>query len=150
MSRIPPTTPAAAADAAAATALGRCWRFTAVALLLSAALVDGELRPESELSSNCFNFPQRNFDVRNCIRGINGGNTPYLPMDSGVDAIDFTLHDMRGQRWNLGDTLKEKGLPVVIIWGMFTCPAFQGLGGDAPFDRCAYWDEYELVSMAAR
>ncbi|CAM9677684.1 unnamed protein product [Phaeothamnion confervicola] len=28
---------------------------------------------------------------------------------------------------------------------MYTCPAFQGLGGAPPFDECAYWDENAVV-----
>ena len=109
-----------------------------------AAMGEG-LRPESELSSNCFNFPQDNFTPDNCIVAINNGNTPYLPMNAGDDAIDFTLHDLDGEAWNLGETLKATGMPVVMVWGMLTCPGFQGLGTESPWDQCSYWDQHSLV-----
>ncbi|CAB1112602.1 unnamed protein product [Ectocarpus sp. CCAP 1310/34] len=104
-----------------------------------------ELRPESDLTSNCFDFPANNFDRENSIKAVNGGNTPYLPLTVGEDAVDFTLHDLKGRRWNLGETLERTGLPVVMVWGMFTCPAFQGYGTYPPWDKCGYRDEYDLV-----
>lgn len=120
-------------------------------LLLSCAggaprVVLGELRPQSDLTSNCFDFPANNFDRRNCIEAVNNGHTPYLPMEAGDDAIDFTLHDARGRRWNLGEALAARDMPVVMIWGMFTCPAFQGYGTDPPWDMASYWEQYQLVS----
>eukprot|EP00904_Undaria_pinnatifida_P008240 jgi/Undpi1/4546/HiC_scaffold_18.g07900.m1 len=105
----------------------------------------GELRPQSELTSNCFNFPEDDFDRANCIAAINDGNTPYLPMSVGDDAIDFTLHDLDGEAWNLGETLEATEMPVVMIWGMLTCPGFQGLGTEPPWDECSYWEENALV-----
>ncbi|CAN0438116.1 unnamed protein product, partial [Ectocarpus sp. 12 AP-2014] len=45
----------------------------------------------------------------------------------GSPAVDFTLHDLDGNRWNLGEVLAAgAGKPVVLIFGMWTCPAFQG------------------------
>lgn len=123
-----------------------------VALLLLAAqgplpvMAEG-LRPESELSSNCFNFPEEIFTPDNCIVAINNGNTPYLPMAVGDDAIDFTLHDLDGNAWKLGETLEATGKPVVMVWGMLTCPGFQGLGTEPPWDLCSYWEERSLVGF---
>ena len=105
------------------------------------------LRPESDLSSNCFNFPEDMFTRDSCIIAINNGNTPYLPMTAGDYAIDFTLHDLDGERWNLGETLRATAKPVVMVWGMLTCPGFQGLGTEPPWDRCSYWDEHALVGF---
>lgn len=65
-----------------------------------------------------------------------------MMLETGQDAIDFTLHDVEGKAWSLRAAL-GKGIPVVMIWGMYTCPAFQGYS-KAP--ECSYWEEYELVS----
>lgn len=73
------------------------------------------------------------------------GETPHILLQPGDDAIDFTLHDLEGGAWKLSAAL-EKGLPVVLIWGMITCPAYQGMGTTPPWDKCGYWHEYELVS----
>eukprot|EP00903_Cladosiphon_okamuranus_P007159 g6951.t1 len=107
--------------------------------------VHAELRPETELTSNCFDFPENNFDRGSCIMAVNGGNTPYLPLETGGDAIDFTLHDLEGRPWNLGEALEQADQPVVMIFGMWTCPAFQGYGTTPPWDMSAYWNERELV-----
>lgn len=77
------------------------------------------------------------------------GQTPKLLLEKGSGAIDFTLHDYPdGNSWNLRDQLEQGGKPVVLIWGMYTCPAFQGMGDKppiSPWDMCSYWDEYKLV-----
>lgn len=124
-------------------------RVCTASILLTFLLVlkssRAKLRPESELKSNCFDFPRQNFDRKNSIRG-EYGISPHLMMQAGQDAIDFTLHDLDGNSWNLGDAL-GKGMPVVLIWGMFTCPAYQGMGTTAPWDKCGYWDQIDLVSV---
>lgn len=106
-----------------------------------------DLRPQADLTSNCFNFPERNFDRGSSIMAVNGGKTPYLPLETGSDAIDFTLHDLAGDPWSLRGALEEPGLPVVMVFGMWTCPAFQGYGTSPPWDMSSYWDEHELVSL---
>mmetsp|Transcript_7615 Transcript_7615/g.9906 ORF Transcript_7615/g.9906 Transcript_7615/m.9906 type:complete len:231 (+) Transcript_7615:323-1015(+) len=61
-------------------------------------------------------------------------------------AIDFSLHDLSGKPYSLSELLEEK--PVVLIWGMYTCPAYQGLGdyyNQSPFDQASYIDEYDVV-----
>ncbi|CAN0057024.1 unnamed protein product [Ascophyllum nodosum] len=66
--------------------------------------------------------------------------------DTGASAIDFTLHDVEGQAWNLHEVLEgSDGKPVALIWGMSTCPAYQGLDSQGSSYRWAYWDEYDLV-----
>ncbi|CAM9479034.1 unnamed protein product [Choristocarpus tenellus] len=104
-----------------------------------------ELRPQSELQSNCFNFPEDNFSPSNCVK-CEYGTSPYFPLRVGDRAIDFTLHDLTGQPWNLAEALSE-GKPVVLIWGMFTCPAYQGLGTEPPFDKSSYWLESDTVEL---
>lgn len=82
------------------------------------------------------------------------GQSPNLLLETGSGAIDFTSHDYpAGEPWNLREHLEgaggDVGKPVVLIWGMFTCPAFQGMGDDPPippWDMCGYRDEYDLVS----
>lgn len=108
--------------------------------------VSADLRPQTDLTSNCFNFPEQNFDRESSIVAVNGGNTPYLPLETGGDAIDFTLHDLAGEPWSLRQALEETGLPVVMVFGMWTCPAFQGYGTYPPWNSSAYWDERDLVS----
>eukprot|EP00904_Undaria_pinnatifida_P010542 jgi/Undpi1/6618/HiC_scaffold_20.g09097.m1 len=121
----------------------------AAALLAILGSVRGEaenLRPEADLTSNCFGFPARNF-VKN-VNSVSAlhGQSPFLLREPGEAAIDFTLHDTRGQAWNLREHLEgEGGKPVVLIWGMYTCPAYQGMGTDAPWDKCGYRDEFDLV-----
>jgi len=81
------------------------------------------------------------------------GQSPNLLLEKGSGAIDFTLHDYPdGNTWNLRDQLEEGRKPVVLIWGMYTCPAFQGMGDKPPippWDMCSYWDEYKLVRRGA-
>ena len=80
------------------------------------------LRPKSELSSDCFGFPQENFHRNNCIKCTHG-TSPAIPVSVGDAAIDFTLHDLADIPHTLSHMLQDK--PVVLIWGMYTCPAYQ-------------------------
>lgn len=100
------------------------------------------LRPKSELSTDCFGFPQENFHRNNCIKCTHG-TSPAIPVSVGDAAIDFTLHDLAGIPHTLSHMLQEK--PVVLIWGMYTCPAYQGMGTTYPFDECSYNDEWDVV-----
>lgn len=120
-------------------------RNSLLLLLGGAQTAQGVLRSQSELASNCFDFPANNFDQKHSIKG-EYGTTPVLMMEEDQDAIDFTLHDPDGNAWNLRQALERRGLPVVLIWGMYTCPAFQGMGTSPPWDKCGYRDEYDLVS----
>lgn len=94
----------------------------------------------------------------NDIRSVKGvyGQSPNLLLETGQPAIDFTLYDYPdGNAWNLREELEAGGKPVVLIWGMFTCPAFQGMGDKPPippWDKCGYRDEYDMVrrGMARR
>ncbi|CAM9792404.1 unnamed protein product [Discosporangium mesarthrocarpum] len=108
------------------------------------AISQAQLRPETDLQSNCFNFPEQSFDSSNCIK-CKHGSSPHFMLDVGDQAVDFTLHDLDGQRWNLAEALRDGEKPVVLIWGMFSCPAYEGMGTDPPFDKASYWHERLLV-----
>lgn len=115
------------------------------------ALASAELLPQTELISNCFNFPEDGFGYGNSVKDTYGAS-PHLMRDLGALAVDFTLHDTNGTPWNLGDALEAgEGKPVVLIFGMSTCPAYQGLDyGEDSTSSWAYWDEYKLVSERRR
>lgn len=107
-----------------------------------------ELRPSDHLVSKCYNFPTDNFDSSNNVK-LFYGKSPHLVLDTGDAAIDFTLHDLNGDPWNLADALANgDGKPVVLIWGMATCPAYQGLDSQGSDYRWTYWDEISLVKCA--
>lgn len=113
---------------------------------MSSGLLAPELLPETELITNCYNFPRDDFHKGNSVRDAHG-SSPHLIRQLGSPAVDFTLHDTDGNRWNLGEVLAAgAGKPVVLIFGMWTCPAYQGLdsGGESR-NTWAYWDEHTLV-----
>jgi hypothetical protein len=120
----------------------------ALRLLIAALLIRGssstpsKLLPDTQLVSGCYDFPVANFNRLNCVR-CSFGSSPSIIIREGESAVDFTLHTVDGVEWNLRKALVEK--PVVMIWGMSTCPAFEGMGVEAPWDACAYWDENDLI-----
>jgi hypothetical protein len=107
-----------------------------------------KLKAESELSTDCYGFPQRSFSRQNCVK-CTYGTSPHVPVSVGDGVTDFTLPNIDGTYTTLSDVLVEK--PVVLVWGMWTCPAFQGLGEGTspPFDECSYRDEFDLVEAYA-
>lgn len=101
-----------------------------------------DLISSEELEHNCFNFPATNFNRLNSIESLHG-ESPFGPK-AGTTATDFTLYDLDGVSHSLGESLDEK--PVALLWGMWTCPAFQGLSSEEyPVEECSYKDEWELV-----
>lgn len=112
------------------------------ALVVTAAAAD--LRPASDMTQNCYEFPAKNFNRENCIK-CEYGTSPQTGgvLDVGDKAFDFTLYDLDGTAHTLSDMLESK--PVVLLWGMWTCPAYQGLGTSFPFDQSSYKDEWDLV-----
>ncbi|KAJ8609338.1 hypothetical protein CTAYLR_009284 [Chrysophaeum taylorii] len=88
------------------------------------------------LSTDCYGFPARSFSRSNCVK-CRYGSSPHIPVEVGNRVPEFALDGT-----SLASLLDK---PVVLIWGMWTCPAFQGLGGSPPFDQCSYMDEYGLV-----
>lgn len=95
----------------------------------------------------CFS---NNHRKQSSVKGVYG-QSPNLLLETGQPAIDFTLYDFPdGNAWSLRKQLEGEGAgkPVVLIWGMYTCPAFQGMGDKPaipPWDMCGYRDEYDLV-----
>jgi hypothetical protein len=81
-----------------------------------------KLRPQTEQTSDCYDFPQKNFHRDNCVKATYGAS-PAIPMGEGEAAIDFTLHDLAGTPHTLSHMLESK--PVLLVWGMWTCPAYQ-------------------------
>lgn len=81
-----------------------------------------KLRPQTEQTSDCYDFPQKNFHRDNCVKAKYGAS-PAIPMGEGEAAIDFTLHDLAGTPHTLSHMLESK--PVLLVWGMWTCPAYQ-------------------------
>lgn len=100
------------------------------------------LLPESSLSTDCYGFPGRTFSRSNCVK-CTYGTSPHIPIDVNSAIPEFTLNGVSMS------SLLATGKPAVLIWGMWTCPAFQGLGGSPPFDQCSYRDEYGLVDEYA-
>lgn len=123
----------------------------AASYAVSSGLVGADLLPETELSTNCYNFPEDDFHRDNSVKHVYS-KSPHLVLELGAPAVDFTLHDLDGIRWNLGEVLEAgKGKPVVLILGMLTCPAYQGLdsGEDSP-NKWTYWHERQLVSYLVK
>lgn len=116
-------------------------RATALAIL-APCFVTSQLLPESSLTSNCYDFPASSFDRSNCVK-CTFKKSPKLILTTGQQAVDFTLHSLSGERWTLSEQLTET--PVMLIWGMHTCPAFEGMGKADPFDACAFWEEASLI-----
>eukprot|EP00903_Cladosiphon_okamuranus_P022080 g20305.t1 len=112
----------------------------------SAGPVGAGLLPETELSTNCYNFPADDFHRANSVRNTYS-KSPHLMLELGAPALDFTLHDLDGNRWNLGEALEAgQGKPVVLIFGMLSCPAYQGLdSGEDSANKWTYWHERALV-----
>ena len=107
--------------------------------------VSAILRPMYELETNCYNFPEEKFDRHNNVRFYHG-SSPYLPVAQGERAIDFSLYDVHGVKHTLSEILlHNRGKPVVLLFGMYTCPAFQGLDGGSKFKECSHFYEYAMI-----
>jgi len=78
----------------------------------------------SKLIGKCFNFPDSDFALDNSVNAYYPNDpTPLLPR--GGFAVDFVLPDLDDETHQLRELLRTK--PVVLIYGMATCPAFQGM-----------------------
>lgn len=100
------------------------------------------LQSSETLTGSCYNFPATSFDSTNCVK-CKYGSSPHFVLDVGDAAIDFTLSTLEGDEVTLSSLLEEKA--VVMLWGMHTCPAFQGLGTSYPFDQSSYEHEWDVV-----
>lgn len=96
------------------------------------------LLPESSLATDCYEFPKKSFSRSNCVK-CSFGFSPHIPVTVGESVPDFTLSGTSLS------SLLTIGKPVVLVWGMWTCPAFRGLGGTKPMDECSYRHEYDLI-----
>mmetsp|Transcript_25749 Transcript_25749/g.57732 ORF Transcript_25749/g.57732 Transcript_25749/m.57732 type:complete len:260 (+) Transcript_25749:133-912(+) len=126
------------------------FRFTrsleviACCLLFSAA--SANLRPDAELDCSCFDFPNSNFNRKKNIKS-KFGSSPHTGggLNIGDAVLDFALNGPDGGESISLSGLLEDGSPVLLLWGMWTCPAYQGLGTSKPFDQCSYKHEWDLV-----
>lgn len=100
------------------------------------------LKSEDELTDHCYSFPVNDFSKKNSIKNTYG-SSPKLILNVGDVAIDFTLPTPEGKYVSLGDLIAEN--PVVLIWGHYTCPAFQGLNSDTMFIGSSYEEEYKMI-----
>ena len=69
-----------------------------------------------------FGWPEKEFSPENCVLS-KYGEEPWILMNAGDDAVDFTLQSASDEQINLGNLLKTK--PVCITIRMCTCPHFQ-------------------------
>lgn len=74
------------------------------------------LLPASELVTDCFDWPTRDFSKKSHAE-------IGTRLTTGDRAVDFTLQDTRGTPVRLADLLDEK--PVLLVEGSLTCPRFQ-------------------------
>lgn len=101
------------------------------------------LLPVSSLIGKCFDFPIENFNHENNILA-KYPNDPAHFVDESESAVDFKLATYDGDKVVLSDLLKEK--PVVLVYGMHTCPAFQGYYSEKnPSSHMSKYDEWALV-----
>jgi len=75
------------------------------------------LRPESDLTPNCFNSPEEPFGPDNST-----SDSIALLAQAQV-GIDFTLSDVDGAPWTLSLALRAS--PVILITGSYTCPIYR-------------------------
>lgn len=123
--------------------MGKDWCLSLLIVLAVFSIVCGSfLRNSDELTGNCFD---NHFGRDSCIF-CTYGETPHILIEPGEPAVDFTLHDVSGKGYTLSHLLKKK--PVVLLWGMYTCPAYQGLADylkEEKFRESSYEHEYSMV-----
>lgn len=77
------------------------------------------LQGEHSLLTDCFGWPEASFSPENSVLSLYG-QQPYLTRRTGDPAVDFTMKTIDGEVVNLKALLSTK--PVVMIFGMYTCP----------------------------
>jgi len=109
--------------------------------------VSSHLRSTADLTGKCFGFPTANFNHANNV-AAKYPNDPTHFVEREEDAIDFKLATLDGEKVVLSDLLKEK--PVLLLYGMYTCPAFQGYySSKKTTSHMSKFDEYALVEKYA-
>jgi hypothetical protein len=106
------------------------------------------LRPESALTPSCYDVPASDFGRTNNVRATYG-SSPHVQLAVGDTAIDFTLPVYGSPEGtpasvNLASLLSKRAA-VLVLFGMWTCPAFQGFHADTTFTGSSYVDENALV-----
>lgn len=102
------------------------------------------LQTVSELTGKCFDFPISNFNHNNNIVAKYPSDPTHFVGNSDA-AVDFKLSTfIDGDKVVLSELLQEK--PVLLLYGMYTCPAFQGYySSKNPSSHMSKYDEYALV-----
>ena len=80
------------------------------------------LRPDSELVSDPFGWPEKAYSADNCVMQ-RYGTEPWIGLKAGDTAVDFSLCNETGKLCRLGDYLNSA--PVMLTFGMYSCPAYQ-------------------------
>jgi hypothetical protein len=102
----------------------------------------GVLRSSDELTNHCYHFPAKDYGKDNNVK-TTYGSSPQVMVEVGDLAIDFTLPSNTGEMVTLSELLKVRA--VLLIWGHYTCPAFQGYKSDTTFIGSSYEEEKDLL-----
>jgi len=102
----------------------------------------GILRSSDDLTSHCYHFPSKDFGKDNNVKNTYG-SSPKVMVKVGDLAIDFTLPSNTGEMVTLSELLEKKA--VLLIWGHYTCPAFQGYKSDTTFIGSSWEEEKSLL-----
>ena len=113
-----------------------------VLVLLAAQSARGILRDSDELTKHCYHFPSKDYGKDNNVKDTYG-SSPHVMLNVGDLAIEFTLPSNTGEMVTLSKLLEDKA--VLLLWGHYTCPAFQGYKSDTTFTGSSYQDEKDLL-----
>lgn len=117
-------------------------RTAAASLFFMPMVVQAILRSSDDLTKHCYHFPAMDYGYGNNVKDTYG-SSPHVLLAEGDLAIDFTLPRITGEDVTLSDLLKDKA--VLMIWGHYTCPAFQGFNSDSKFVGSSYDEEKTLL-----
>ena len=70
------------------------------------------LRPESDLVSNCYDWPAQPFTPDNHVLSVRAA------LAEGENALEFTLRDPDGVEYKLSELLETR--PVYLVFGAYT------------------------------
>lgn len=74
--------------------MGILWISGLFTLFVTQLYWGNALRPESELSSSCYDFPNQDYSQTNCIEN-KFGTTPKVQVEPGSKAVEFTLSNAK-------------------------------------------------------
>jgi hypothetical protein len=122
-------------------------RIARIALLLGATLACAGVpgaTPATALSearaTDCFDLPRAPPSPSN-----HAEVATFL--ETGEQAVDFTLRDVDGRPWTLSRLLADK--PVLLVQGSWTCPRFQENRAGLEHTVKAYGDAVHVVFVYA-